>query len=281
MYTHHFGLTETPFANTLDPHWFFQSPGHEEALARLMFLVEQRRRCGVLLGPAGTGKSLVLQVLVAEARRIPCEVVLIDLLGRTGREMLWETIAALGLAPQSEESPRVLWRMLSDHLTTNRYIHTPTVLCFDHVDRAEADCLVAIERVYQTAAANTGVTLLLSARDGRLSRLTQTLPSIADLHVELPPLDRDQTELYVETLLARAGATRMVFEPDAYDRMFADTRGIPRDINRLCDLALVAGMAEGVARVTESIVAAAAEQLHPLRLKGPVFQSRRRATAEF
>jgi general secretion pathway protein A len=280
MYTQHYGLTETPFANTLDPHWFFQSPGHEEALARLMFLIEQRRRCGALLGPAGTGKSLVLQVLLIEARRIPCEVVMIDLLGRTGREMLWETIAALGLAPQMDESPRILWRTLADHLTTNRYTQSPTVLCFDHVERAESDCLVAIERLYHTATAETGVTLLLSARDGRLSRLMQTLPSIVDLNVELPPLDRAQTELYVETLLARAGATRMVFEPECYDRIFAVTRGVPRDINRLCDLALVAGMAEGAVRVAEPIVAAAAEQLHPMRLKGPVFQTRRRASAE-
>jgi len=82
MYSQHFGLTETPFANTLDPHWFYQSPGHEEALARLMYVVDQRRRCGVLLGPAGTGKSLLLTVLLAETRRLPREVVLVDLLGQ-------------------------------------------------------------------------------------------------------------------------------------------------------------------------------------------------------
>ncbi|HTI50138.1 MAG TPA: AAA family ATPase [Planctomycetaceae bacterium] len=280
MYSQHFGLTETPFANTLDPHWFYQSPGHEEALARLMYLIEERRRCGVLLGPAGTGKSLLLQVLLAETRRLPREVVLVDLLGRTGRELLWETNAALGLGPRGDETSRLLWRMLGDHLATNCYVHTPTVICFDHVDRAEADCLTALERLYHTATVETGVTLIVSARPQRLSKLAQTLSAMADLHVELPALDRDQTEAYVETLLTAAGATRMIFEPACYDRIFTETRGVPRDINRLCDLSLVAGLAEGAARITESIVMATIEQLHPLRIRPPVFQTRRRTMAE-
>lgn len=281
MYAQYFGLTETPFTNTLNPHWFYQSPGHEEAVARLLYLIEQHRRCGVLLGPSGTGKSLVLQVLLAEARRIPCEVVLVDLLGRSGREMLWETVAGLGLGPDGDESVRTMWRTIEDYLTTNRLVQTPTVMCFDHVDRAGADCLTTLERLYHSAAGETGATLILTGRDSRSSKLNQILSSMADLQVELPPLDRDQTELYVETLLARAGSTRMIFEPAAYDRMFSETRGVPRDINRLCDLALVAGMAEGVVRIGEAVIAAAAEQTHPLRGKAPIFQTRRRKFVEF
>jgi type II secretory pathway predicted ATPase ExeA len=277
MYTEHFGLAESPFANTLDPHWFYQGPAQEEAVARLMFLVEERRRCGLLLGPAGTGKTLILHVLLAETRRLPCETVLVDLIGRTGRELLWETTATLGLAPRAEESPRILWRMLEDHIAGKSYVHARTVLCFDHVDRAEADSVLALERLAHIASAQSGLTLILTARNNRVSRQTQALPALADLHVELTPLDRDQTEQYVETLLNRAGATRMVFDPAAYDRVFAETRGVPREINRLCDLALVAGMANDVSWITESIVAAAAEQLNPLRVKPPVFQSRRRA----
>lgn len=280
MYNEHFGLTETPFSNTLDPQWFYQGPTHEEALARLLFLVEQRRRCGVLIGPGGTGKSLLLAVLRAEAARLPCQAVLVDLLARTGRELLWETIAALGLGPRGDESSRLLWRTLDDHLATSRYAHAPTLLCFDHIDRAEPDCLTALERLAHTTA-DTGVTLVVSARSDRASRLTQTLATIADLRVELPALDREQTQAYVESLLKLAGSARPLFEPEAQERIYAESLGVPRDINRLCDLSLVAGMADGVTRISEPIVAAAAEQLHPPHLKPPVFRTRRRATVEF
>ena len=69
MYQTHWGLRETPFRTCLDPRFFYQSPTHEEALARLHFLVEQNRRLGVLLGEPGSGKSLLLEVFAAEGRR--------------------------------------------------------------------------------------------------------------------------------------------------------------------------------------------------------------------
>jgi len=281
MYTQHFGLTESPFTNTLDPHWFYESAAHEEAVARLLYLIEQRRRCGVLVGPAGTGKSLVLSILSTQVRRMPAEVVLIDLMGRSGRELLWETVAALGLAPRGDECPRVLWRMLCDHMATNRYVQAPTVVFYDHVDRAESDCLAAIERLYHSCAAGeTGMTLILGARGSRTSRATQILSSIADLQVELPPLDREQTVEYITTLGTRAGAVEPLFDAPACERIFTESRGVPRDINRLCDMSLVAGMADGIRCVNEPIVSAAAEQLHPLRHTAPIFRTRRRAMVE-
>ena len=59
MYQSHWGLRESPFRDGPDPQSFYQSPTHEEALARLHFLVEQHRRLGLLLGPEGSGKSLL------------------------------------------------------------------------------------------------------------------------------------------------------------------------------------------------------------------------------
>src|SRR5258708_4541956 len=104
MYTSYWGLSDIPFKNTLNPRCFYESAGHEEALARLMFLVEQHRRCGVLSGPSGTGKSLALEVLRREALRTGAEVALVDLRGCGGREMLWEVLATLGLSPGLDDS---------------------------------------------------------------------------------------------------------------------------------------------------------------------------------
>ena len=69
MYQAHWGLQESPFRGDLDPKSYYQSPTHEEALARLSFLVGQHRRLGLLVGPSGSGKSLLLEVFAQQLRR--------------------------------------------------------------------------------------------------------------------------------------------------------------------------------------------------------------------
>jgi len=108
MYANYWGLAEIPFRNTLDTRWFYQSPAHEESLARLLFLVENHRRCGVLSGAAGTGKSLLMTVLAGEAARIGSEVARVDLFGRSGPEMLWEIVAELRIPAGPDDAPHRL-----------------------------------------------------------------------------------------------------------------------------------------------------------------------------
>jgi general secretion pathway protein A len=263
MYANYWGLSDIPFKNTLEPRWFYESTGHEEALARLMFLVEQHRRCGVLSGPSGTGKSLVLELLRREALRTGAEVALVDLRGCGGREMLWEVLAALGLSPGLNDTQYSLWRRLHDHVLANRYAHVPLVLIFDHLDRTHADCVSVVERLQQlSAGGHSGLTLILGVGSERAAGLGPTLRDISDLRIDLPALDREETQQYVENLLAHVGADRPLFDESAIDRLFDESRGIPRELNRLCDLSLLAGMADQAAHIDATIVAAATEELH-------------------
>lgn len=272
MYAQYWGLSESPFKGTLDTHWFYESPVHEEALARLLFLVEERRRCGVLIGPPGTGKSLLAQVVLRQVRRTQREVGFIDLLGRNARELLWETAASLGLAPRLADSSWQLWRTLQDHLIVNEHAQFHTVLLFDHLDRSEPDCAAALQRMFHlNAAASPSITFLLTIRNEHLPRLAGTLGEVSDLRIELPPLDRQQTGQYIEAQLKKAGARNLIFEADAIDQLYEHSQGVPRDLNRLCDLSLIAGMAESQTSIDGAVVVSVAEELHQLspQLQGP------------
>jgi general secretion pathway protein A len=263
MYASYWGLTEIPFRNTLDTRWFYQSLVHEEALARLLFLVENHRRCGVLSGAAGTGKSLLLEILAGEAARTGAEVAHIDLFGRSSQEMLWEIVAELGVPAGPDDVASRLWRKLHDHILANRYARAPLVLLLDHLDRAHAECVGLVERLqHLSSGGDTGLTLILGVRDERAASFAPVLREISDLRIELIALDHTETQNYIETLLTRAGAPQSFFEPSAINRLFDETHGVPRHLNRLCDLALLAGMAEHATRIDESLVAAAAEELH-------------------
>jgi general secretion pathway protein A len=58
------------------------------------------------------------------------------------------------------------------------------------------------------------------------------------------PLNESETAAYAEHRLRVAGATRSIIDPSAMATLHALTHGIPRRINRLCDLALLIGFAE-------------------------------------
>jgi general secretion pathway protein A len=250
MYTEYWGLTDNPFAGSSNLRWFFESSGHEECLSRLLYVVEQRRICGTLFGPAGVGKTLVLRMLASESRRISPEVALIDLGGHSATEFLWDLLAAWRLAPSPNETAGSLWRRVNDHVRTTAGGRASPVIICDHADRAPPDCLDAIVRLQQLASHGDGLTsLIVASRNDKNSRQATILADISELKIELAPLDRAESRRCVETLLARAGATRPIFDSDALDELFHETLGVPRDLCRLCDVVLLTGMSAGVTRI--------------------------------
>jgi hypothetical protein len=60
----------------------------------------------------------------------------------------------------------------------------------------------------------------------------------------LVPLDKKETREYITYRLARAGGSG-IFTDSALELLYDYTQGVPRRLNNLCDLALVAGFAEG------------------------------------
>ena len=58
------------------------------------------------------------------------------------------------------------------------------------------------------------------------------------------PLTEGETADYVAHRLRVAGAEREIFDPQAIATLHMLSHGVPRQINRLCDLALLIGVAE-------------------------------------
>ena len=132
MYAQHWGLVDIPFQSTIDRRWFYAGPTHEEALARLLFLVEQHRRCGVLSGAGGTGKSMLLSVLKKAVRHAQGEVCELDASGRCADELVWELAAQLRLSPRKDDRPLILWRKIEETLLGNQIARVQTLITFDH-----------------------------------------------------------------------------------------------------------------------------------------------------
>lgn len=272
-YEAYWNLSASPFTNHVEPRWLYQSPTHEEALSRLTFAAEQSRRAVLLVGPAGTGKSLILRALRHQWRGTARELAVLDRVPRSSRELLWELGEVFGLGLSATATTFSLWARMRDFVAGSVATHRPVFIAMDHTSGACDEVRESVERLLQLTGAEAGVTVLLATRRGDDPALPEGFARNCDLRVRLEPLDLRETHAYVRALMSAAGRNDEVFEHEALDEIHSLSRGVPRDINRLCDLALLAGCLEDAERVTEPLITAVAGEALPTGRAGRRYEA--------
>lgn len=240
---------------------FFETSATDEALSRLLFLVEDHRRCGVLFGPPGCGKSMLLERCSRLLRHSHREIAAVDAHNRTGSEVLWDLSGELGLSPRYSEDVFVLRRRLVDHLKAQRGHDFPTVLIIDHADQGNQECTEVIARLVQLAQHTSGTTILLSVRAFGIEEVPVHLREATELRVELGWFDRDDAERFIQQFYYLERSSIPNFDEAAVDQLLALSRGSPRVLSQLCDLSSLAALAAGEKMVTGRTVLSAAEDL--------------------
>src|SRR6188768_3664569 len=96
MFEAYWGLQRGPFSDQFARQSLATSPTHGEALARLDFLRDSRGRLGLLLGPAGSGKSLVVQEFARRAERAGARAIVVPAAAADGEGLLGEIATGLG-----------------------------------------------------------------------------------------------------------------------------------------------------------------------------------------
>jgi type II secretory pathway predicted ATPase ExeA len=258
----HWGLERWPFPAAPVAEQLYPTAGHHEALARTEYLVDGRRRLGVLVGEAGVGKSLLLQAAARQLGRQGRAVALVDALAVTARELLWQTAAGLGAAPREDAELAQLWRQVADRVVENRLQRLHTVLLVDDAGQAGPDVLaqfVRLARLDPTPSARW--TMVLAAEPAQAARWNEMLRNRIDLRIELPAWAPEDTIGYVQTALVEAGRVEPLFEDEALAALHELTRGLPRNVARLADFALLAGAAAGLETIDTPTIEAANDEI--------------------
>lgn len=261
MLNAYWGLHQSAFNGPAETESFYRSRTHDEALARMTFLVDQRQRVGTLSGAAGTGKSYLLRLFARHMQRRGARVASLNLSGVPAPEIAWDLADRLGLAGEiGLEGPR-LWRGLRERLQENTAQGLHTLMLLDDADGGEAGCGTVLQRLARLdAARRCDFTLLVSVRRRR-EAVGDWLGEAADLWIPLEPLDLEETAGYVAHRWSRAGGDEAPFDEGALRRLHALCEGVPRRINQLCGLALVAAMGEGLRVIDREVVDSVREQL--------------------
>jgi general secretion pathway protein A len=255
MYESHWGLRESPFHERFGPRGFYQSPTHEEALARLHFLVEEHRRLGLLLGPDGSGKSLLLEMFAADLRRHGPVVARVNLTGISGDEMLWSILAQFGRNLDRCDQTPVLWRALGDRLAAFRYQMVDTVILVDDADRAANSVVPHLIRLVKfETGPQPRLTMVLAGDRLNIGRLGETLLGLCELRIDLGTWQPDDIAGYLDTSLRRAGGSGHEFDEQAIERLYELSHGVPRQVRLLADLSLVAGAGRHLQSIDADVV---------------------------
>jgi len=271
MHQAYWGLAQSPFRGHLDPKYFYQGPTQEEALARLQFLVDEHRTLGLLLGGAGSGKSLLLEVFARQLGCVGRQAAVINLAGLDSHEFLWLLATGLGIERRAQASEFDLARAIGDQITANRYQRIDTILLLDDADEASAAVLDRVLRLAQSdVSLERRLTLVMAAQDRKLHRLNERLLELADLRIDLQPWERDDTVEFVKQALSIAGRTTAVFSRPAITRLHDLAGGVPRRIQQLADLALLAGAGAGLSQIEPDTIDAVYQELGVLNAEAPL-----------
>jgi general secretion pathway protein A len=254
MFLRHWGLQEDPFATCSPENLFLAGASHDEALARLDYLVDHSRALGLMLGEAGIGKTTLLDVFGRHRRRGGETVTTINLARVDTREFLWAFAAGMALNPADDDGAFRLWRQVSDRLCERRYQQLRTVLIGDDAHLASDEVLASIGQLLPLAGGENRFTLVLASRPHGLRRIEGMFGEAVDLRIDVEPWDEAETAEFIRLRLSRAGVGRSLFEPRALARLHILSRGVPRLVRRLTELSLAAGAAKEASLIDERTV---------------------------
>ena len=256
MYEAYWELAEPPFDNSPNPKFFYLSPEHEEALVRLVYTVRHRKGCGMLTGEYGCGKTTLSRALI---QRLEAEIGLLTNPSWTPVDFLREVLYQLGVETDEKNKPELL-HLLNDAFYRNYQAGRDSAVIVDEAQLIDDDAVFEELRLllnFQTDERFL-VTLLLigspelAVKVRRMKHLDQRIT----LRYHLNTLDYSHTANYVAYRLKMAGQLKPLFTEAAIKLIFDFTRGTPREINNLCDVALLVGYSKRASEIDETIIAA-------------------------
>jgi type II secretory pathway predicted ATPase ExeA len=258
VYETYWELSEPPFDNSPNPKFFYLSPDHEEALARLTYAVSHRKGCALLTGEYGCGKTTVSRMLLQRLDGDRYEVGLLTNPCWNATEFLREVLYQLGVNTSAQAKAELL-HALHDLFFRHFRGGRDTVIIVDEAQLINDDAIFEELRLlvnFQTDDRFLLTLLLIGSSElrDRIRRIRH-LDQRVGVRYHLSALDRAHTENYIAHRLRMAGQTRRIFTDDAVTLIYDFTRGTPREINNLCDIALLVGYSRRASHVDEQIVA--------------------------
>ncbi len=264
MFEEFFKLKKRPFSKTPDPEFLYLSRAHEEALARLLYAVEEKEMI-LLTGEIGCGKTTLTRALMDELED-NYRIILIFNPRLTANQFLRTIAKGLGIPVTNRYKDEILdeiyEKVYQDYLDGKT-----TVIIIDEaqlIPKKETFEEIRLLTNFQLDDANL-LSLVLVAQPDILKRLKHrtyaALRQRIGLFYHIGPLSEEETRQYILHRLKVSGREDPLFTEKAISLIYRHSGGVPRLINSIATSALLDAFSKEIHKIDEENIMDAVREL--------------------
>lgn len=257
MYQSFYHLKRKPFSLIPNPDFLYLSKKHAAALSFLELSLLDQSGVTLLTGDVGTGKTTLIRKVLTNIDDKELTVGVITNTHDSFGELLSWVLISFDLIPDGNKAEQ--YQLLVNFIA-NEYNQQRRVILI--VDEAQNMSLDTLEELRLLSNINIGDQLLWQLIIVGQPELSQMLmePELRQfsqrisLEYNLTAFNYIDTMEYIKYRLKVAGTENDIFSPFAYAMIYYHSRGIPRIINNICEMALIIGFGNDVEIISVEII---------------------------
>ncbi|MEO9899063.1 AAA family ATPase [Sulfitobacter sp.] len=288
LYSEHFGFSERPFTLLPDPDFLYWSRAHTRAYTVLEYGLMTHAPLTVLTGEVGTGKTTLIQALLRRTEEEMTVGLISNAQGGRGDLLRW-VLNSLNIPSHPSGDYVELFQQLQDFVISEYSDGRHVVLIIDEAQNLTAEVLEELRMLTNINSGKDELLQMILLGQPELREMI-TRPELRQFAqrvtatYHLDPMDLETTLSYVNHRLIHVGGTGAEITEQAVAMVHEISAGVPRMINKICDLAFVYTAAAGEGTVSsETVKEVARDQLilpntqAPYYLTNPINSSSRKA----
>ena len=268
-YTKYFNFDDHPFRLLPDPAFFFPSEPHVRAKEVLLFGIRRGEGFMVLVGEAGTGKSLLLRMLLKD---LPAnkETVMIVAPKVSPGGLMRLILDDMGIHGVDTFETALLQRLIEENIIKLAEQDKELLIVIDEAQNLPLDTLEQLRLLSNVETGKKKLLQILLVGQPELVNLINShglgqLAQRISIMEQLRPFTETELEEYVTFRINKAGGAGLRIEKNALKALQKASNGIPRLVNKIMDRALLVAASLGATVISRKVVEEAVATLpHPV-----------------